>query len=97
MEIHIVAPAVLLPIGPFINLAVHMKHYGCSATTIVNVEVGDASRRKHDDIVQWIVVAGDKLFHLHWLWDILIEMNRILSLAIPLAASCQGQMGHKSL
>ena len=52
MEIHIVAPAVLLPIGPFINLAVRMKHYGRSATTIVNVEVGDASGRKHDDITR---------------------------------------------
>ena len=47
------APAVLLPIGPFINLAVRMKHYGRSATTIVNVKVGDASGRKHDDIT-WL-------------------------------------------
>ena len=44
------APAVLLPIGPFINLTVRMKNYGRSATTIVNVKVGDASGRKHDDI-----------------------------------------------
>ena len=52
MEIHIVAPAIPLSIGPFINLTVRMKNYGRSATTIVNVEVGDASGRKHDDITQ---------------------------------------------
>ena len=50
MEIHIVAPAIPLSIGPFINLTVRMKNYGCSATTIVNVKVGDASGRKHIDI-----------------------------------------------
>ena len=50
MEIHIVAPAIPLSIGPFINLTVRMKNYGRSATTIVNVKVGDASGRKHDDI-----------------------------------------------
>ena len=50
MEIHIVAPTITLPIGPFINLAVRMKNYGRSATTIVNVKVGDASGRKHNDI-----------------------------------------------
>ena len=39
MEIHIVAPAIPLSIGPFINLTVRMI-----------VKVGDASGRKHDDI-----------------------------------------------
>ena len=50
MEIHIVAPTILRPIGPFINLTVRMKNYGHSATTIVNVKLGDASGRKHNDI-----------------------------------------------
>ena len=50
MEIHIVAPTILRPIGPFINLTVRMKNYGHSATTIVNVKLGDAGGRKHNDI-----------------------------------------------